>query len=111
LSQLSVSVLGALSVGSALAADLPVVEHHQLGHPLPHESAAQEDAAPETWNVHGQYTNVTQWNRRFRSPRAVIDDQKTFLPTPQRESTNDATLFVGVRLGANTEVYVNPEID
>lgn len=65
----------------------------------------------ENWNVFGQYTNVTMWNRRFRSPRPVIEDTKTFLPTPQRESTNDLTLFIGMRLAPNTEFYFNPEID
>lgn len=38
-------------------------------------------------------------------------DTKTFLPTAQRESTNDATFFIGLRLADSTELYINPEID
>ena len=73
--------------------------------------ATADSVQAENWNVFGQYTNVTMWNRRFRSPRPVIEDTKTFLPTPQRESTNDLTLFIGMRLAPNTEFYFNPEID
>lgn len=108
--------LGALVCGmvpAAWAEDKQPPEHHQLGHPLPHEGPEPtvENVRTEDWNVFGQYTNVTQWNRRFRSPRPVIEDTKTFLPVSQRESTNDATLFIGVRLAPNTELYLNPEID
>ena len=97
----------------AHADDKVPVERHQLGHPLPHEGPepTPETVTTENWNFFGQYTNVTQWNRRFRSPRPVIEDTKTFLPTPQRETTNDATFFIGVRLAPQTELYVNPEID
>lgn len=100
-------------MGCASAQDKLPPEKHQLGHPLPHEGPepTPENVQTEDWNVYGQYTNVTQWSRRFRSPRAVIEDTKTFLPTPQRESTNDLTLFIGLRLAPNTEFYFNPEID
>jgi hypothetical protein len=68
----------------AHADDKVPVERHQLGHPLPHEGPepTPETVTTENWNFFSQYTNVTQWNRRFRSPRPVIEDTKTFLPTP-----------------------------
>jgi high affinity Mn2+ porin len=115
LSFMQVVLASATCVASVLAhADEKVpVEKHQLGHPLPHEGPepTPDNVATENWNFFGQYTNVTQWNRRFRSPRPVIEDTKTFLPTPQRESTNDATFFIGLRLAPQTEFYINPEID
>jgi high affinity Mn2+ porin len=88
-------------------------EKHQLGQPMPHEGPepTPDSVATENWNFFGQYTNVTQWNRRFRSPRPVLEDTKTFLPSAQRETTNDATLFIGLRLAPHTEFYINPEID
>lgn len=109
---LLLAALANLPLGALAQEKLPP-EKHQLGHPLPHEGPEPtvDNVQTENWNVYGQYTNVTQWNRRFRSPRPVMEDMKTFLPTPQRESTNDATLFIGVRLAPNTELYINPEID
>lgn len=75
------------------------------------EASGAESLEPERWNVSTQYTNVTQANGRFKSTRPLIEGKKTFLSTPQRESTNDVTLFIGVRLAPESEFYINPEID
>ena len=68
-------------------------------------AAAQSDASaatapqvtaptePETWNVHGQFTNVTQKHGSFKSPYAGNNS----LPSPEEaKETVDATLFLGV---------------
>ena len=64
--------------------------------------------APESWNIHGQYTYVNQ-----RHPSFDASYSGTYsLDSYKRQShTNDVTLFVGIRLWQGAEFYVNPEYD
>ena len=76
------------------------------------QATAAPDAAtptePETWNVHGQFTNVTQKHGPFKSPYAGNNS----LPSSEEaKETVDATLFLGVKLWSGGELYLNPELD
>ena len=71
-------------------------------------AAAQAHAEPEDWAVHGQWTTVSQKHNRFHSP---YQGQNSLDAQGRSEETTDLTLYAGLRLGANTEVWINPEID
>jgi high affinity Mn2+ porin len=66
-------------------------------------SAATEDAA-----VHGQLTNVTQYQPSFASPYAgpnSLDGEGS------TEETTDLTLYLGRRLWRGAELWINAEVD
>lgn len=66
------------------------------------------DAEQESWSVHGQFTNVTQWHDSFRAPYAGTNSLESGY---RRRETNDLTLYAGLRLWQGGEFYINPEID
>ncbi len=76
----------------------------------PAVEARPADNAPaaETWALHGQMTNVTQWHGRFRSPYSGTNSLDGAEHTAE---TTDATLYVGVRPWGGAELWLNPEID
>jgi high affinity Mn2+ porin len=67
-----------------------------------------EENLSEDWSVHGQYTMVTQWHGNFR---ALYSGENSLTHQAAHATTNDATLFLGYRLGPQTEFYLNPEVD
>lgn len=67
-----------------------------------------EASAPETWSIHGQLTNVTQWHPGFTAPYSGANSLD---PNAQNAETTDLTLYLGTRLWQGGELYVNPEID
>lgn len=67
-----------------------------------------EPAAPEAWAIHGQSTNVWQFNPAFRSP---YQGPQSLAPSANARETFDATLYAGVRLWSGAEIWFNPEID
>ncbi len=75
---------------------------------LVHWGAAAADPEPEAWAIHGQATNVVQKNTSFRSS---YSGQNSLNARGDTEETTDLTLFAGLRLGRNTELWINPEID
>jgi len=62
----------------------------------------------ENWNLHGQFTNVTQYHPAFTSP---YEGQNSLYPGSNAKETADLTLFAGLRLWDGAAAYVNPEID
>jgi high affinity Mn2+ porin len=74
------------------------------------KEAAQSDASASDspWAVSAQLTNITQKHDVFRSPYSGTN---SLTANGRMEETTDMTLFAGVRLGANTELWLNPEID
>lgn len=62
----------------------------------------------QTWNVHGQITNVTQYHAGFKAPYSGTNSLGA---GPVQSETTDATLFLGVRLWPGAALYLNPEID
>jgi high affinity Mn2+ porin len=79
------------------AAALPVEAH-----------PADQAPAAETWAIHGQITNVTQWHNRFRSPYAGTN---SLTADGRSEETTDVTIFAGLRLWHGAELWLNPELD
>jgi len=69
---------------------------------------AAEETDPENWAVHGQLTYVAQQHDHFTSP---YQGQNSLEARGRGEETTDVTLYAGLRLGANTELWINPEID
>ncbi|MCL6455625.1 MAG: carbohydrate porin, partial [Ralstonia pickettii] len=72
------------------------------------DTPATDIPEPERWNVHGQFTNVTQWHPSFRSPYSGTN---SLTPDNNTKETVDVTLYLGLRLWKGAELYANPEID
>ena len=77
------------------------------------KSTSNEDwglKIPSWLSLHSQYTNVTQYHASFTSPyQSTGANSMTALSSTK--STNDVTLYLGVRLAEGTEAFFNPEID
>ncbi|MBB3957558.1 carbohydrate porin [Novosphingobium sediminicola] len=71
--------------------------------------AFADDAAPQDqrFAIHGQYTGVVQGVGGFASPYAADNS----LDPHQVKATNDATLYLGLRLWKGGEIWINPEVD
>src|SRR4051794_3159205 len=71
---------------------------------------AQEPQTPareERWNVFWQATSVGQYHGTFYSP---YQGDFSLRKQPERVVSLTTTLFLGVRLDRNTQLYFNPEI-
>jgi high affinity Mn2+ porin len=69
---------------------------------------ASEQITAENFNIHGQFTNVTQYHPPFTSP---FYGPNSLIPGHRGDETTDLTLFAGARLWDGLEAYVNPEVD
>ncbi len=67
-----------------------------------------DQALPERWNLHGQFTLVKQYHPSFTSP---CEGPNSLSSARNGEETTDLTLFAGIRLWNGGTFYVNPEID
>lgn len=63
---------------------------------------------PENWNLHAQFTNVTQYHPAFASP---YEGENSLDHGNDAKETVDLTLFAGLRLWDGAAAYLNPEID
>ena len=103
-----------LPCGSTFAADVTTsanqdVSPASLASTIPDAAAVANDlAAPEPWNVHGQVTFVEQGHPSFRSP---YQGANSLTPARNAEETSDLTLFAGIRLWQGAAFYINPEVD
>jgi high affinity Mn2+ porin len=95
--------LGTLLSGRAIAASGDAAPAAPTG--LAADSAA---AAPESWSLHGQFTDVTEYHPAFTSP---YRGRNSLDPGNSTRETIDLTLYAGVRLWNGAAAYVNPEID
>jgi high affinity Mn2+ porin len=71
---------------------------------------AQEEAAalqPKDWSVHGQATYIWQTKPAFP---AAYSGLMSLSPHKEKSYSFTSTLFLGKRLGPDTEVYFNPEL-
>ena len=66
------------------------------------------DTDPKSWNLHGQFTAVSQFHPSFNSP---YQGANSLAPGFAEKETTDLTVFGGARLWAGASVYANPEID
>jgi len=64
--------------------------------------------APENWNLHGQFTVVSQFHPDFNSP---YQGANSLDPGFAEKETTDLTAFAGIRLWSGAGAYANPEID
>lgn len=63
--------------------------------------------SPERWNLFYQATSIGQYHGTFRSPYTGTNSLQNYM---ERDVSLTTTLYLGLRLGANTLVYINPEI-
>jgi len=63
---------------------------------------------PDWLSLHGQFTDVVQYHPGFTAPYAGINSMGGSKST---KTTNDATLYFGLRILDGTELFFNPEID
>jgi len=66
------------------------------------------DAGPKWWNLHGQFTLVSQFHPAFNSP---YQGANSLSPGFAQKETSDLTVFSAVRLWSGAAAYVNPEFD
>jgi high affinity Mn2+ porin len=64
------------------------------------------DGAAENWNFHAQTTYIRQLKSSLNSPYAGTN---SLLPGREGSYSFTATVFAGLRLGPQTELYFNPE--
>ena len=62
----------------------------------------------ESWGLHVQATNVSQWHPSFAAP---YSGSNSLNPAANSNETSDVTLFAGVKVWDDGEIWINPEID
>ncbi len=80
------------------------------GIPIPPSATTEalQTVAPESLSLHGQFTNVTQYQPAFTAPYHGANSLKS---GDRSDETVDLTLFLGLRLWQGGAIYVNPEMD
>ena len=61
----------------------------------------------ERWNLFYQATSIGQYHGTFRSP---YEGTRSLFDYPERDVSLTTTLFLGLRLAKNTQLYFDPEI-
>ncbi len=61
----------------------------------------------ERWNLYFQATSIGDYHGRFRAP---YSGPRSLLNDPERDVSLTSTLFLGLRLDRDTQIYVDPEI-
>lgn len=69
---------------------------------------AEADETPQRWAVYGQFTRVDQMHPAFA---ASYTGQNSLNPSQETKETTDATLYAGLRLSGNSELWINAEED
>jgi len=83
----------------------PVAAIADDGAPAAPDPAA---AASDTWGFHGQATSVSQYHPAYH---AAYSGPESLDPGSRGDTTNDVTLYLGVRPWAGAEIWLDPEID
>ena len=68
---------------------------------------SQTDTPNERWNLFFQATSIGQYHGTFRSPYSGAYSLQNY---PERTVSLTTTLFFGLRLDRNTQLYFDPEI-
>src|SRR3954463_14051996 len=70
---------------------------------------AQDPAEPaaERWNLFFQATSIGQYHGLFHAP---YQGPNSLHDTPERDVSLTTTLYLGLRLEKNTQLYFDPEI-
>ncbi|MGH9438791.1 MAG: carbohydrate porin, partial [Terriglobia bacterium] len=69
--------------------------------------AAQPANTNERWNIFWQATSIGQYHGAFRSP---YQGPNSLRATSERDVSLTSTLFLGLRLFENTQIYINGEL-
>jgi high affinity Mn2+ porin len=69
--------------------------------------ATAPDTPPERWNLFYQATSIGDYHGSFP---ALYSGPLSLRNTPERDVSLTTTLFFGLRLAANTQLYFDPEI-
>jgi high affinity Mn2+ porin len=75
--------------------------------PRQEENKTAQPKAPERWNIFWQATSVGQYHGTFRSP---YEGENSLQDAAVTSWSLTSTLFLGLRLGDNTTIYVDPEL-
>ncbi|HXZ38424.1 MAG TPA: carbohydrate porin [Thermodesulfobacteriota bacterium] len=75
--------------------------------PLLNPFPSQSQETPQSWNIHGQTTAITQAHGGFHSP---YEGPNSFRSKWELHTVSVSTLFLGKRLWPGGEFYVNPEL-
>jgi high affinity Mn2+ porin len=67
----------------------------------------QADAENDRWNLFYQATSIGQYHGTFHSP---YEGARSLYDYPERDVSLTTTLFLGLRLAKNTQLYFDPEI-
>ena len=71
-------------------------------------ASARADDAPQPFALHGQFTSVSQYHPSFRS---AFQGPNSLDPGSRGDTTNDVTLYLGVRPWGGAEIWLDPEVD
>jgi len=70
-------------------------------------AAPDAENGPERWNIFYQATSIGQYHGTFRSPYSGPYSLQDY---PERDVSLTTTLFFGLRLDQNTQLYFDPEM-
>lgn len=73
----------------------------------PGDAASASEGGSERWNLFYQATSIGQYHGKFRSLYAGPNSLPNY---PERDVSLTTTLFFGLRLDQNTQLYFDPEI-
>lgn len=101
-------VLLALALAGAVQAQ-PAPQESQKGpeQQTPPPESVSAAPTPQTWALHGQFTDIFQYYPAFRSP---YEGPQSFERREHTGETIDVTLYGGVRPWAGGEIWINPEL-
>jgi high affinity Mn2+ porin len=68
---------------------------------------AGEEVQPERWNLYYQATSIGQYHGTFRAPYSGPFSLRNYM---ERDVSLTTTMFFGLRLARNTQLYFDPEI-
>ncbi|HEY3804859.1 MAG TPA: carbohydrate porin [Kofleriaceae bacterium] len=97
-----------LTAGAARAQTAPDSAWTSMGELSDRGYHALDD---ETWNIYGQLTYISSWKLPFSAPYTNLNGSpNSLLPTAERSFTGTFTLFFGLRIWKQLEVYFVPEV-
>jgi high affinity Mn2+ porin len=70
-------------------------------------SCAQDESGSERWNLYYQATSIGQYHGTFRSPYSGGNSLQDYA---ERDVSLTTTLFFGMRLDRDTQIYFDPEV-
>jgi hypothetical protein len=85
----------------------PPDDHNPNSATAPSVDASADQPVSEKWNLFYQATSIGQYHGTFHSP---YQGPNSLEDVAERDVSLTTTLFLGLRLDQNTQLYFNPEI-